>query len=177
MSEQRESLINPHIKTSAGANSMKEIHAKRKMLRDSNRLYGQIPVQIPKEKWPEASVKLRMVPEEVWRSCDFLIQVFHEKEGLIRFSVCRSAIDDKGNWLSDISWDELQFLKDACGYGHCDAVEIYPAQEDVVNVANMRHLWIFRQRLSFAWRKPKPHEQNTTPAKTKVPSITSPDGR
>lgn len=25
---------------------------------------------------------------------------------------------------------------------------------DVVNVANMRHIWIMRELLPFAWRKP-----------------------
>ncbi len=52
-------------------------------------------------------------------------------------------------------WDELQRIKSECGYGNTDAIEIYPADDDVVNVANMRHLWILDSRIPFAWRKQK----------------------
>jgi hypothetical protein len=38
-----------------------------------------------------------------------------------------------------------------------DAVEVYPPAGDVVNVANMRHLWVLRDRLPFAWRGGKGH--------------------
>lgn len=33
------------------------------------------------------------------------------------------------------------------------AVEIYPAERDIVNVANMRHLWVLPERLPFGWRR------------------------
>lgn len=33
------------------------------------------------------------------------------------------------------------------------AVEVFPADADVVNVANMRHLWILPDAPAFAWRK------------------------
>jgi hypothetical protein len=32
------------------------------------------------------------------------------------------------------------------------AVEIYPADGDVVAVANMRHLWLLPEAPAFAWR-------------------------
>lgn len=31
------------------------------------------------------------------------------------------------------------------------AVEIYPEQQNQINVANMRHLWVLPARLDFAW--------------------------
>jgi len=34
-----------------------------------------------------------------------------------------------------------------------DAIEIFPADMDVVNVANMRHLWVMAEPVEFAWRK------------------------
>ena len=33
-----------------------------------------------------------------------------------------------------------------------DALELYPVNSDVVNVANLRHLWVMRDLVSFAWR-------------------------
>jgi len=49
--------------------------------------------------------------------------------------------------------EALQEIKSAVGYGDRDAVEIFPAQKDLVNVANMRHLWIVPESIPFAWRK------------------------
>ena len=40
-----------------------------------------------------------------------------------------------------ISWDALQAMKDEY-FPDARAVEVYPAQADVVNEANIRHLWI-----------------------------------
>jgi hypothetical protein len=56
-------------------------------------------------------------------------------------------------WADNITWDELQALKTQCGYGGHDAVEVYPPTRDVVNVANIRHLWVLAEKLPFAWRK------------------------
>lgn len=70
----------------------------------------------------------------------------------MRMSVNRTALTKDGNWDADIGWEELQRLKAEAGYGNMDAVEIYPSDKDVVNVANMRHLWILSEPLAFAWR-------------------------
>ena len=32
-------------------------------------------------------------------------------------------------------------------------MEVYPRTADLVNVANMRHLWVLPELLPFAWRK------------------------
>lgn len=34
-----------------------------------------------------------------------------------------------------------------------DAGEVFPAESDVVNVANMRHLWLLREPPPFGWRR------------------------
>ena len=57
-----------------------------------------------------------------------------------------------GEWGDNIPWRELQRIKREVGYGDRDAVEIFPADRDVVNVANMRHLWIVSKPIEFAWR-------------------------
>ena len=72
---------------------------------------------------------------------------------IVRLSVNRTAIEGP-RWKEGVSWDELQAIKRQCGYGDHDAVEVFPRDVDVVNVANMRHLWILdpAQPLPFAWR-------------------------
>jgi hypothetical protein len=89
---------------------------------------------------------------EVWRSRDFLVQIFDDGQpGILRMTVCRTK-HSGNNWHDNITWDELQALKHECGHGDLDAVEVYPRDRDVVNVANMRHLFIFAAPLPFAWR-------------------------
>jgi hypothetical protein len=92
------------------------------------------------------------MPVEVWRSRCFLLQVYPVSPMIERLSVNRTEIDISGNWVQDVSWEELQDLKRQCGRGDLDAVEIYPADADVVNVANMRHLWVLKVPIPSAWR-------------------------
>lgn len=108
---------------------------------------------VPPDQWP-TSVGGRKMPVEIWRSRDFLLQVFHESEAIERLSVNRTEIGRGGHWREDITWEDLQALKRQCGRGDLDAVEIYPRDADVVNVANMRHLWVLKfGAIAFAWRK------------------------
>jgi len=106
-------------------------------------------VVIPPAEWPQAGLPGL---KEVWRSQDYLVQVFTEPAPCIaRLSV--NLTRRAGNrWQDGIAWEDLQRLKAECGYGQYDAVEVYPHDLDVVNVANMRHLWIMAEPLSFAWR-------------------------
>lgn len=89
----------------------------------------------------------------VLRSRDFFVQEFAESAPIdVRLSICRTdVIGDR--WKEGITWDELQRLKRECGYGDRDAVEVFPADIDVVNVANMRHLWVMVDAIPYAWRK------------------------
>lgn len=91
-------------------------------------------------------------PRKVWRSQAFLVQLF--KEGPhYRLSVNRCGINSDGSWKGDIRWDELMECKRQCGYGDHWAIEVYPPDEHVVNVANIRHLWLAEQPPPYAWRK------------------------
>ena len=72
---------------------------------------------------------------------------------IVRLSINRAGLDKGGEWQQGISWEDMQRLKREAGYGNHDAVEVFPPDDDVVNVANMRHLWILpRGAVSFAWR-------------------------
>lgn len=113
-----------------------------------NKNYGPVlkPFDFPKTGAPPGLQK-------VWRSSRFMAQLYHENGG-VRLSINRTAIDVvTGRWIDGITWDELQALKAQAGFGDRMAVEIYPADGHVVNVANMRHLWILDDPLPFAWKK------------------------
>lgn len=56
--------------------------------------------------------------------------------GLILLMVQR--IDAKDG----LSWDLLQWVKGALGYGDREALELYPPDDRLINSANMRHLWM-----------------------------------
>lgn len=92
---------------------------------------------------------LHDLPARVFRSRDYLVQVY-VSDGDIRISACRTELDSEGYWKDGISWEELQRIKNECGFADKCAVEIYPPEADVVNVANMRHLWIYEP--PFMWR-------------------------
>ncbi|WP_177627793.1 DUF7694 domain-containing protein [Parasedimentitalea marina] len=40
-----------------------------------------------------------------------------------------------------ITWDQLQDIKNATWGAEARAIEVYPAEKDVVNSLNCRHLW------------------------------------
>ena len=41
-----------------------------------------------------------------------------------------------------LTWDVLQWVKAEVGYSAREALELYPRDDMLVNVANMRHLWL-----------------------------------
>ncbi|MDE2103845.1 MAG: hypothetical protein KGL39_41795 [Patescibacteria group bacterium] len=85
-----------------------------------------------------------------FRNRHFLAQVFLEK-GAIRISVNRTDVKKDFNWKEDISWEQLQSIKDSIGYPEKTAIEIYPPKNRVVNIANMRHLWILEDAELPVW--------------------------
>lgn len=117
-----------------------------------SKLYGLEPKQIQVPEHHKEKI------QEAWRSRHFLIQVYSLPDDptfgpMERVSVCRTQIDiDTGDWIDGISWQTLMWLKDQIGRGDCHAVEAFPAKENIVNVANMRHLWVFKKyKPSFFW--------------------------
>ena len=120
---------------------------RRQLERDNAKLPLALQ-EVPRDEWPDGNhPQLRVL-----RSRRFLVQEFPEDDPvLVRLSVNRTTVSGD-RWADEISWDELQKIKSECGYRNFDAVEIYPADADVVNVANMRHLWVMRNGLEFAWR-------------------------
>ena len=119
----------------------------RRALDAENKKWPETLVSVPRESWPATNNP----PAEVWRSRSFLVQIYQER-GAERLSTCRTHTTGD-RWADNITWDELQEIKRQCGRGMKFAVEIFPADNEVVNVANMRHLWILPDAPAFAWRK------------------------
>lgn len=77
-----------------------------------------------------------------WRSQRFLVVLWREPNGAERLTCSRTSVRTDGHWIDGVTWDELMALKRQAGYGNSHAIECYPADDEVVNVANMRHLWL-----------------------------------
>lgn len=87
-----------------------------------------------------------------WRSKHFSAIAYREPNGYLRISINRVEVNTKtGDWKDGITWDELQKVKEECGFGDRWAVEVYPPEEHVVNVANLRHLMILNEKPAYAW--------------------------
>jgi len=127
----------------------RESRIRQAYLREQNKAYGLLFVRIPEEQWPKTEPR----PVECFRNSQFLVQIFAHEDGASRMTICRTVIGDDGMWKDGIAWEELQSVKNQCGYAHCWAVEIFPPSQEVVNVANMRHLWLLPEAPSFAWKR------------------------
>jgi hypothetical protein len=111
--------------------------------------------EIPREEWPRAYALAEHPPTHVWVSQKYLVQMFDEEpfQGIDtrRLSINRSTLKSDGHWDEDLVWTELQAIKREIGFGDWYGVEIYPRDRDVVNVANLRHLWILAAPLNLGW--------------------------
>lgn len=109
---------------------------------------------VPCDLWPAiaTTVPEDERPVQVWRSMLFICMEFRDC-GHQRLTIHRSVLESGGrNWLAGISWDELMAVKDQAGFGDRWAVEVYPPTSQIVNVANMRHLWLLPEPPPYGWR-------------------------
>ena len=96
----------------------------------------------------------RLPPFEVWRSRHFLVQLFNE-DGVTRITVNRTHKPNGRDWAEGVSWDDLMQVKREIGRADLWAVELYPPDQHIVNLANMRHLWLLDEPPAFGWRRSK----------------------
>lgn len=116
---------------------------------------------VPETQWPAQPPGQNHVhPLMVWRDADFLAILYPVPGSQVmkRLTVVRAAgasMDGRGRvvYRDGITWDDLQRVKRDCGFGDVWAVEVYPDDSELVNVANMRHLWLMAEAPAFAWRK------------------------
>ena len=81
----------------------------------------------------------------IWESDEFKVYAFQDGQA-VRLDV------ERKDGLDGIRWDELQQIKNDCGFADCDAVEFYPAKSDVINTGNWRHLYVFFEKLPLIRR-------------------------
>jgi hypothetical protein len=116
--------------------------------------YPQKLTPVDMAAFPDFNYEINLVA--AWVSRKYLVQVYQEGTEeyphMKRLSVCRVKRNQHG-WVEGLTWEELQEIKSEVGYGDWYAIEIYPRDSDVVNVANFRHLWLFDTPLPFGWRK------------------------
>ena len=113
-----------------------------------------IMLEVPKEFWAK---DYGDDLARVWLSESFLAQLYLEF-GSRRLSINRTGLqrirpDGSPLWQDGISWDDLQRIKNECGFADLWAVEAFPPQDDVINVANMRHLWLLPKPPPYGWRR------------------------
>lgn len=124
----------------------------KKELRERIKTLPDELTEVSRSEWGRVAL-LPNAPDAVFHSKKYLVQVFVESETTIRLSINRVTVNARGDWNDRLTWDELQAIKRDCGFGEALAVEIYPPDRDVVNVANMRHLWVTTRPLGFGWSK------------------------
>lgn len=130
-----------------------EISKLRKVLRDENRKFPPHLVKIPDEHWPEDRHAYGDTRIHVYRSKYFLVQVYAMNGGMFRIAVARCEIDKNGQFVEDITWDDMQMIKRQAGFSEWDGVELFPKDRDMINIENMRHMFVFPESLPFAWRR------------------------
>lgn len=125
--------------------------AERRARAAQHRALPEVLVEVPTHLWPTAMIGLSRPPERVWRSRGFLVQQYVVDGEPTRLSINRLRMLGNGRWADGITWDEIQNLKSQAGYGERWAVEIFPAARDLVDVANVRHIWLLDEAPEFAW--------------------------
>lgn len=131
--------------------SKSELRERRRHLHTENKRWPDRMTPVPIEEWPTFKQGIPVVA--LWRSKYFVAQVFEERDRAKRISVNRTELDSSGDWKDGISWDDLMRIKHEVGFGLAWAVEIFPPSDRVVNVANIRHLFVVPDGPTFAWKR------------------------
>lgn len=126
------------------------------ILKRNNELYPDHLVPVGPEHWPDMTnspIQTGSVCVGAYRSNAFVVIEWQEPNGFTRLSVNRTDWDEReGRFRGDISWDDLQRLKSEAGYGDVPAAELYPPDRDVLNTANLRHLFLLPSAPPFMWQ-------------------------
>lgn len=106
-----------------------------------NMTLGRDMREVPREQWPFMP-GMESVPLKVWLSTEYLAVLYEQRvDGRRRLTVNRTRRNGK-SWRDGITWDELQRIKNETVGEEVWCVECYPAQSKLVNVSNMRHLYV-----------------------------------
>lgn len=113
----------------------------------ASKVYGRKMELVPEDEWPFFPA-WETIPVRVWQSKDYLAVLYVQRaDGMKRLTVnsvrrMRSKRPNKDtDWRDGITWDELQRVKNETLGPDVWCVEVYPPESELVDVANMRHLW------------------------------------
>ncbi len=138
----------------------REIRALQKALRMENRSWPDRMREVPMSDWTDGmkamavSLTSTSAPMRAWRSNRFVAVLYDEGiKKPNRLSINRAVLSDDGRYEGGITWDELMQVKRECGFEKVDALELFPSDATVVDVQNMRHLWICDVRSRLNWNR------------------------
>ena len=86
-------------------------------------------------------------PEDIktiFRSKQYTVILWKQNrfDGKQRFSITRNEWSSKERrYVGNISWDEIMEIKRQMGLGEVECWEYYPKDSEVINEANMRHIF------------------------------------
>ncbi len=112
--------------------------------------FGSRLQEIPEIDWPFVAVEFTARPLRVWCSRMFTAQLFDDG-GRERLSISVARVNERGGFQDGLTWDELQQLKCEAGFGERWAIEVYPPDSRIVNVSNIRHLWLLDSTPAVGW--------------------------
>jgi hypothetical protein len=114
-----------------------EMRLRRKFLEKENAKRPDKLTLVARLDWPYDDDPSRI---KVLISKKYAVQIFQEGQNVIRLSCNRTSLNQQNQFEDNLSWDELMEIKRQAGYGDQYAVEVYPEDRNIVNVANLRHL-------------------------------------
>jgi hypothetical protein len=104
--------------------------------------------EIPKDDLARMKADtLGATPIRCWRSRHFIATLWLQPcagfpNTVRRLTIHRASITPDGEWKDGIAWTELERIKNECGFAGEWAVECYPPADQVIDIANMRHLFL-----------------------------------
>jgi hypothetical protein len=103
--------------------------------------------EIPSENLPK--LQYNPFPLKVFKNPHFLVQLY--KDGnFSRLSINRCQ-HINGKWLDKITWDDLQEIKNNLGFHQSWCMECFPPMDCLVNVVNIRHLFVLNEAPQFGF--------------------------
>jgi hypothetical protein len=135
----------------------KAFHDVRRRYQQECRKHTDEFIKIPEEQTKEIAINGKR-PEACFRNRHFLAMLTMDDCGgvpYLRLTVNRTELTNDGGFKDGITWDELMAVKRGIGFADLWMTEVYPPDEDIVNVGNMRHLFLVHQP-PYAWSKKLP---------------------
>lgn len=98
--------------------------------------------ELEDHEWPFMPC-LETTPLKVWMSNEYMAVLYRQNyDGKERLTINKTKKGTGGRYRDGITWDELQRIKNECLGEEVWCAEMYPAQSEVLNVQNQRHLWV-----------------------------------